>query len=149
MPTLVKNVVRCSQCSAALPISSASSRLAVSSGSSPSSSSLPAGISSMSGSSAASRGWRTSHTWLVVDRDDAPRPRVADDLAGRLLAVREAELALLDGEDLALVDRLAVQLLEVALAQGRGIMPASVIPAAAAARKNSGSSRPMLRVGHR
>src|SRR3954463_15625556 len=113
-PTLVKNVVRCSHSSAALPISSASSRLPVSSGSSPSSSSLPAGISSMSGSSAASRGWRARQTGLVaparladdpavlvVARDDADRARVADDLARRLLAVGEAELALVDGEDLA------------------------------------------------
>ena len=59
-PGEVKNVCRCSHSEAALPISSASSRLAVSSGSSPSTSSLPAGSSSRSGTPTASRGWRTS-----------------------------------------------------------------------------------------
>jgi hypothetical protein len=85
---------------------------------------------------------------LVVDRDDAHRAGVSDDLAARLLPVREAELALVDAEDPALVDLLAGDLLEVALTHRGGIMPARAIPAAAAARKNSGSSRPIVRVCH-
>ena len=110
--------MRCSQCSAALPISSASSRCAASSGASPSTSSRPAGISRKSGSSIDLA--RLAHEEEVgaVVGDDADRALVADDLALDLLAVGIAVALDAQGDDAALVDGAAPEGLEAAVGGG-------------------------------
>ena len=89
----------CSQRAACMPISSASSRWADSSGVSPSWSRRPAGISRLSGSSTASRGWRTSQTCSSSIATIAAAPRGADDLAVGGLAVGVAVGVVGDRDD--------------------------------------------------
>ena len=87
----MKNEPSDSQCSACLPISSASSRLAASSGSSPSLVELAGGDLEQVGD--ADRLARLAHEpqLVAVEHDDADRAGVGDELALDLLAVLVAE----------------------------------------------------------
>ena len=89
---------------------------------------------------------------LVVVGDGGRGALVVHDLALDLLPVGEAEALDRERDDPALVDRAAPHGLEAAVggAHGAWILPASAVPAASAAAKNSGSSasaRPIVRAG--
>jgi hypothetical protein len=83
---------------------------------------------------------------LVVVGDDRRRVLAADDLALDLLAVVMAKALDGDGEGLAVEDGLTAERLNLLAHRLPAICP-SAVPAASAAAKNSGSSRPIERVG--